>query len=109
MSAEKLQEYIDSVEQLKQAYAQVRRLKEAIDEPYRYLVTQPYKMAVSKVDVSFATTSDREYTLDGDSWPTAKQLGEVLSDYIKKRERVAFLYQSLSQAQRDSVKPPPKI
>lgn len=39
MAVEKLQEYIDSVEQLKQAYAKVRKLKEAIDEPYRYLVT----------------------------------------------------------------------
>ena len=109
MSVEKLQEYIDSVEQLQQAYAKVRKLKEAIDEPYRYLVTQPYKMTVSGVDVSFVVTGDREYTLNGKDWPTAKQLGEVLSYYIKKREQVAFLYQSLSQAQRDSVVPPPKI
>lgn len=109
MAAEKLQEYIDSVEQLKEAYKKVKKLKEMIDEPYRYLVTQPYKMTVSNVNVSFIVTGDREYTLNGDNWPTAKQLAEVLSDYVSKREKVKTLYQSLSVAQKDMVKPPPEI
>ncbi|MBA7595054.1 hypothetical protein ES703_02013 [subsurface metagenome] len=109
MATEKLQEYIDSVEQLQQAYAQVRRLKEAIDEPYRYLVTQPYKMTVSNVNVQFVVTGDREYTLNGDNWPTAKQIAEVLSDYISKRDKAKTLYQSLSGAQKGTVKPPPDI
>ncbi len=108
MAADKLQEYIDSVEQQKQAYEQVQKLKSAIDETYRYLVTEPYKMTVSKVNVQFVVTSDREYTLNGDTWPTAKQIAETLSDYISKRDRAKTLYQSLSGSQQSMVKPPPE-
>ncbi len=109
MAVEKLQEYIDSVDQLEKAYSKVKTISEPIGETYRYLSLYPYKMTVSNVNVPFTVTSDREYTLNGDNWPTAKQLGEALSDYIKKRERVKTLYQSLSGPQKGTVKPPPEI
>jgi len=109
MATEKLQEYIDSVEQLQQAYSRVKTLSEPIGETYRYLSLYPYKVTVSNVKTSFAVTPDREYTLNANDWPTAQQLAEVLSDYISKRERTKTLYATLTVAQRETVKPPPEI
>jgi hypothetical protein len=109
MSAEKLQEYIDSIDELQKAYSKVKEYGAIIGDVSRCLITSPYKMTVSNVKVSFPLTADREYSLNADNWPSAQQLAEVLSDYISKREKVKRLYSSLSEAQRNSVKPPPDI
>ncbi len=109
MAAEKLQEYIDSVDELQKAYSKVQKYSELIEEVAYWLKKSPYKMTVSGVQVSFVVTGDREYSLSGNDWPSAKQLAEVLSDYVAKREKVMRLYSSLSDAQRSSVKPPPEI
>lgn len=109
MSVEKLQEYINSVDELQKAYSEVRKYGAIIGDVGKYLNNYPYKMTISNVQISFPITADREYSLNGDDWPSAKQLAEALADYIRKRERVNELYYSLSDAQRDSVKPPPKI
>ena len=109
MAAEKLQEYIDSVEQLQQAHSRVQKLSKPIGEVFRYLSLYPYKMTVSNANVNFVVTAEREYALNSDEWPSAKQLAEVLSDYINKRVRMQHLYESLSGTQRQSVKPPPEI
>ncbi len=66
-------------------------------------------MTVSNVQVAFTATADREYTLTGDKWPSAKQLAEALSDYIKKRTQSRRLYNALTFAQRDPLKPHPDI
>ena len=109
MAVEKLQEYIDSVADLESSYAKVIELREIVGTVSRYLITAPYKMTVSNVGVSFTVTSDREYTLNGDKWPSAKQIAEILSDYISKRGKTKMLYSSLSGTQRSSVKPPPEM
>lgn len=109
MAVEKLQEYIDSVDELEKAYLKVRGYGEIIGDTARYLNNFPYKMTVSNVQVSFVVSEKREYTLDGNNWPSAKQLAEALSDYVSKRKRVKQLYSSLSEAQRSSMKPPRDI
>lgn len=109
MAVDKLQEYINSIDELKKAYSKVQKYGAIIGEVAKYINRFPYKMTVSNVQVSFVISEEREYTLNGDNWPSAKQLAEVLSDYIQKRNKTKTLYQSLSGAQRDSVKPPPDI
>ncbi len=109
MGVEKLQEYIDSVAELEKSYSKVLKYKDIVGTVSRYLTTQPYKMTISNVQVGFVATEEREYTLNGDEWPTAKQLAETLSDYINKRNMTRQLFTSLSEAQRNSVKPPPDI
>jgi hypothetical protein len=109
MAVEKLQEYIDSVDELQKAYSEVRKHGELIADVGRYLNNYPYKMIVSNVQVSFVATGEREFDLNAAKWPSAKQIAETLSDYIKKRDRVKNLYQSLSSAQREQVKPPPEL
>lgn len=109
MSVEKLQEYIDSLEELQKAHAKVKQHGALIANVGGYLSNFPYKMTVSNVGVSFPVGGSRELTLNGNDWLTAKQIAELLSDYISKRERARHLYQSLSDAQRGSVKPHPDI
>jgi hypothetical protein len=109
MAAEKLQEYINSVDELQKAYSEVRKLGEIIANVGRYLNNFPYKMNVSNVPVKFVLSEDVEYRMNGDSWPSAKKLAEILSDYINKRHQVQRLYASLSDAQRNTVKPPSDI
>lgn len=109
MEAEKLQEYIEAVDELQKAYLKVREYGSTIGDVARYLNNYPYKMIVSNVQVNFVIPEEREYSLDGNTWPSAKQLAEVLSDYVAKRDKVKRLYSSLSDAQRSSVKPPPEI
>lgn len=109
MSVEKLQEYIDSVAELEKSYSSVIKYRDIVGIVSRYLITQPYKMTVSNVQVSFVATGEREYTLNGDEWPTAKKLAEVLADYIGRRNKTKMLYSSLSESQKQTVKPPPDI
>jgi len=109
MAVEKLQEYVDSVDELQKAYSKVREYGAIVGDVARCLNNFPFKMTVSNVQVSFVVTGEGEYHLDGNNWPSAKQLAEVLSDYISKRERAKNLYASLSSAQKQSVKPPPDI
>ena len=109
MSVEKLQEYIDSLEELKKAYTKVREYGGTISDTGRYLNNFPYKMTVSNVQVGFQIVAEREYTLNGDDWPTAKQLAEALSDYISKRSKSKTLYQSLTEPQRGTIQPHPDI
>jgi hypothetical protein len=108
MEVEKLQEYIDSVDELQKAYSGVRKQGELIAYVGRYLNNFPYKMIVSNAQVSFVA-GEREFDLNADKWPSAKQLAETLSDYTKKRVRARNLYQSLSKAQREQIKPHPEI
>ncbi|MCJ7514928.1 MAG: hypothetical protein MUO89_03015 [Dehalococcoidia bacterium] len=109
MAVEKLQEYIDSVDELQKAYLEVRKQGELIADVGRYLNNFPYKMIVSNVQVSFVATGERAFDLNADKWPSAKQVAETLSDYIKKRDKARNLYQSLSTAQREQIKPHPEI
>jgi len=62
MSVEKLQEYIDSVDELQKAYSKVREYGTTIGDVARYLNNFPYKMTVSNVQVSFVVSGEREYT-----------------------------------------------
>jgi ABC-type sugar transport system substrate-binding protein len=107
MAVEKLQEYIDSVDEFDKAYGKVRDYGTIIADVGRYLNNYPYKMVVT--NVGFPVTGEREYSLNQDSWPSAQQIGEALADYLKKRDNVKVLYNSLSPAQKESVKPPPNV
>ncbi len=109
MAVEKLQNYIDSVDELQKAHSAVKQYGTIIGEVSRYLNSYPHRMTISNAQVSFEVTSERDYVLDGDKWPSAKQLAVTLSDYIQKREKVKQLYDSLDEAQRGSVKAPPEI
>ena len=106
---EQLQAYIDSVDALQKAYFLVREYGDLIADVGRYLNNYPYKMIVTNAQVDFTMTGNREFTLNADKWPSAKKLAEVLSDYIKKRDRARILYQSLSPAQKGQMKPHPEI
>ena len=109
MAVEKLQGYIDAVEELKRAYAKVREYGATIMDVARYINNWPYKMFISGVKTNFVITGDREYSLRAQDWPSAEQLAEVLSDYIKKRDKAQTLYYGLSDAQRDAMPPHPDI
>ena len=107
MSSQKLQEYIDSLNDLKNASTEVENYGKIIAIVGRYLNTSPYKMTVSNVE--FPATAESEYSLNQASWPSAQKLGETLADYVRKRDRVSSLYYSLTDAQRETLKRPPDI
>ena len=109
MVLEKLQEYIDSKEELQKAYNKLRQYGTIIGDVHRYIVMFPYQMTVSNVDVGFPITAEREYTLNGNQWPKAKQIAEALADYLKKRIKSKRLYDSLSDAQRQTIQPHPDM
>jgi len=106
---EELQEYIGAKEILEKAYALVRKYGQIISDIDRYINRVPYEISVSNAGVSFPTIAESEFILNGNDWPTAKQLAEVLSDYINKRVKAKHLYDSLSAAQRGTIQPHPDI
>ncbi len=106
---EKLQKYIDATNELRESYNKVRDYGILIADVARYLNNFPYKMIVSGVNVGFPIIPEREYGLGGNDWPTAKQLAEILADYLHKRVRAKKLYDSLSNAQRQTIQPHPDI
>ncbi len=71
MAVEKLQEYVEAVDELQRSYSKVRGYGDIVGEVARHLNNAPYKMNVSNVKVGFAVTADREYTLNGNDWPSA--------------------------------------
>lgn len=107
--AEKLQEYLNSVGELEKARSKVRKYGEQLTEVARALNNHPHKVTVSNAQVMFPITEDREYVLNANDWPSAKQLAEVLSDYIQKRTKASKLYSSLTEAQKAQLKPHPDI
>ena len=109
MTLEKLQGYIDSKEELQKAYFKLREYGTIIGDVQRYINNCPYKMTVSNVDVGFTMTAEREYVLDGNKWPAAKQIAEALADYLAKRIKSKRLYDFLSAAQRQTIQPHPNI
>jgi hypothetical protein len=109
MATEKLQEYIDSVDELQKARSEVGKIGKLIANVAGYLNTFPYKMNVSNVGVKFVVSGDVDFRMNGDSWPSAKQLAELLADYIEKRYKVHRLYASLTDAQRNTMKSPPDL
>lgn len=106
---EKLQEYIDAKDALMKAYSVVREYGQIISDIDRYINRVPYKISVSNVGVNFPVTAEREFVLNGNNWPTAKQLAEALSDYLNKRIKAKHLYDSLSASQRGTIQPHPDI
>jgi len=46
-------------------------------------------------------------TLNANNWPSAKQIAEALSNLHQKRHQVENIWQSLSDADKDIVNPPP--
>lgn len=106
---EKLQEYIEAKGALEKAYTLVRNYGQIIGDVERYINCYPYKMTMSNTGVSFIVAEEREYTLNGDEWPTAKQLATALSDYLNKRIKARHLYDSLSDSQKSTIQPHPNI
>ena len=108
MSVEKLQEYLESVNQLQIAYDKVREYGELIANTGRYMNNQPYKMTVSNCEVGFPFIA-HEFSLDAKNWPSAKQIAEALSDYITKRIDSRRLYDSIPLSHRNTLKEHPNI
>ncbi|MFC2067934.1 hypothetical protein ACFLTP_02850 [Chloroflexota bacterium] len=109
MVLEKLKEYINAKDELQKAYGIVCDYGMLIGEVSKYLNQFPFKITISNVGIPFPRVGRREYTLSGNDWPTAKQLAEVLADYLNKRTRAKHLYDGLLDAQRQTLQPHPDI
>ena len=109
MGVEKLQAYIDAVTEAEKSRAKVSEYGKTVANVAGYLNNFPYKMTVANAETSFVITADREFTLNADEWPSAKQLAQVLSDYIQKRDTVKTLYGSLSDEQKSQIKRSPDM
>jgi hypothetical protein len=65
---------------------------------------------VSNVGVNFPVevTATRSPEINGNAWPTARQLAEALSQYHSTLHEVGNAYRRIPENQRGVVQPPPE-
>lgn len=109
MAEDPIRQYSEATRELDGSIAKVRELSSYIAGVGSLLAENPYRLMVSNVkDVKVGFPPEVAMvsgipSLDGNRWPTAGQIAEVLSDLHQKRKAARNAWHSLSKADREIV------
>lgn len=109
MADDPIRRYSDASKEFNEAYLRVRDLGGITADVGRYLNNKPYDLGVTNSDVGLPpemAMAEKQYTLNADNWPSAKQIAEALVALYAKRKQVNDVWTSLSPTDKALVNPP---
>jgi diacylglycerol kinase family enzyme len=107
MAEDPIRKYSESNDELEKARTKVQKVQAIIVEVGQAL-NYPYQFVISNVGVGFpaeVTHSSMAKSLNANEWPTAKQIAEVIADLHQRRQHLESAWHSLSDADKNIVKP----
>jgi hypothetical protein len=109
MSEDPIRKYSDATKEFSKIKSRVREYGLITADVSRYLSNKPYKLGISNVSANLPlemTMAEKEYTLNANDWPSAKQIAEALASLYEKRKQLELIWSSLSQTDKALVNPP---
>lgn len=110
MSEDPVRKYLDGKTKLDTALSEVEKLASIIEPIGSALKRDPWHVNTANTNVFLPIDIGHNVpTLDGKTWPSAKQIAEALAAMHKARHEVVNLWASVSVKDRESLTPPDQV
>ena len=108
MAEEPIRVYSKANGELDQANNDLDKIRSLIQHVGQQLAVNPLSFSVSNAGVDFPAEVIMSHnpSLNANDWPSAKQIGEVLSNLHTKRKAVEDVWRRLSIEDKKIVRPP---
>ena len=104
-----IREYSNAINEYDKTYSVIREYGTITADLGRFLNNKPYDIGVSNSGAGLPAEMamvEKQFTLNANDWPTAKQIAEALANLYEKRKLVNNLWSSLSPTDKNLVNPP---
>ena len=112
MSDDPIRVYSKSIEELEKSITKVQKMQSLISEVANSLLKSPYNLMVSNVNIGFpmeVSLNNNVPNLNGNEWPTSKQIAETLAELHDKRGKARNAWHALSESDKKITNQHPAI